>query len=910
MKKVYLEGVNVMISKKTLMTRGLASAIAVATALGMASPAMAADTKAPAAAESAAKEAAAINGEKVTAIDTDKKVITYGDGKTVSYDDTITLASAHNEYSLKDAADAVQAGTTVYVYNKYHAKGYGSVWNSNYDYTKYRTGVQIGEDSDTAIGADVLGAALAGTTLKNLALRGTSANFNAVVVNKSDAALDNPQITLDSKDTADGSNTNDFVGYGTAVTVFGDTTTEAGSADANGQMGGTTNTNGEYLTTIDLSNGGYIHTTGVAKPAVETDNGGDVDIIGDGNDNTKEISVEGGKLYDGFKNTADTVKMVSPPWLLGITGNARATNMLGKGGTMTVKNADVYAANWGVLSTDSGSTQNLYTINSNISMNTDSSKGTVSGYGTYAIGGSKEHFLGSTFHVATYATIATSSDNEITVGKTTKGRKIAINKAVWDDNKESTEVSRVIKADKTAESTINSENFGFFLWGGTTVNIKDASTLNTKSAAFLVKSCTQAYDSTVNISADSKINAASDANAEAEKTLNGTKNGVIYQLIDNEDNAAKGVSFPDGYHGPVFTDASFEESEGWQTTAKDTKAANGTETVNIDNKDLQGNLYNGSGYFVGGNKMAVNLNDGSSVTGAISATSIKHTTDGGKTQNTKITESTYNQFGHVMNKPYYNGTNDVAVTLAKGSTWNADGVSVLTSLNVKAGAKLNGTVYVNGVKTAIDTTKDTALTGAIEVVGAGSGYVDINKLAPTLAKSQASVKVSAPKQILSGKTAKIKVSTNSDGAVTYASSNAKVASVSSKGVITAKKAGKAKITVTTAATSKYKAASKTITVEVVAKPGKAVITKAKNVKGRKIALTYKASKAKGYEVQYSTSKTFKKGVKKLSTSKKSVTLKSLKKGRKYYVRVRAYTKVNSKKAYGSYSAKKTVTVKK
>ncbi|HAD18886.1 MAG TPA: hypothetical protein DCF42_00665, partial [Lachnospiraceae bacterium] len=133
---------------------------------------MAADTKAPAAAESAAKEAAAINGEKVTAIDTDKKVITYGDGKTVSYDDTITLASAHNEYSLKDAADAVQAGTTVYVYNKYHAKGYGSVWNSNYDYTKYRTGVQIGEDSDTAIGADVLGAALAGTTLKNLALRG------------------------------------------------------------------------------------------------------------------------------------------------------------------------------------------------------------------------------------------------------------------------------------------------------------------------------------------------------------------------------------------------------------------------------------------------------------------------------------------------------------------------------------------------------------------------------------------------------------------------------------------------------------------------------------------------------------------------------------------------------------------
>ena len=93
-------------------------------------------------------------------------------------------------------------------------------------------------------------------------------------------------------------------------------------------MGGTTETNATYKTIIDKTEGGSITTYGVARPAVAVDNGGDVIIKGDGNDKTQEISVNGGTLYDGFKNTADTVKMVSPPWVLGVVGNSRATNML------------------------------------------------------------------------------------------------------------------------------------------------------------------------------------------------------------------------------------------------------------------------------------------------------------------------------------------------------------------------------------------------------------------------------------------------------------------------------------------------------------------------------------------------------------------------------------------------------
>ena len=41
----------------------------------------------------------------------------------------------------------------------------------------------------------------------------------------------------------------------------------------------------------------------------------------------------------------------------------------------------------------------------------------------------------------------------------------------------------------------------------------------------------------------------------------------------------------------------------------------------------------------------------------------------------------------------------------------------------------------------------------------------------------------------------------------------------------------------------------------------------------------------------------------------SLTVKNLKKGKKYYVRVRAYKTINGQKVYTKYSAKKTVTVK-
>jgi len=68
----------------------------------------------------------------------------------------------------------------------------------------------------------------------------------------------------------------------------------------------------------------------------------------------------------------------------------------------------------------------------------------------------------------------------------------------------------------------------------------------------------------------------------------------------------------------------------------------------------------------------------------------------------------------------------------------------------------------------------------------------------------------------------------------------------------------------------------------------------------------------GYEVRYSTSKKFtKKTTKtvKVKKSSKKTTVKKLKKGKKYYVRIRTYKTVDGKKIYSDWSKVKSVKVK-
>jgi len=90
---------------------------------------------------------------------------------------------------------------------------------------------------------------------------------------------------------------------------------------------------------------------------------------------------------------------------------------------------------------------------------------------------------------------------------------------------------------------------------------------------------------------------------------------------------------------------------------------------------------------------------------------------------------------------------------------------------------------------------------------------------------------------------------------------------------------------------------------------KVEFTSVKNKKTRSITVSIKSvTGAKGYQVQYTRDKKFKKGVVILKSAKTSVKTKKLKLGKIYYVRVRAWKKdLSGKKVYGAWS--KTVKVK-
>lgn len=91
----------------------------------------------------------------------------------------------------------------------------------------------------------------------------------------------------------------------------------------------------------------------------------------------------------------------------------------------------------------------------------------------------------------------------------------------------------------------------------------------------------------------------------------------------------------------------------------------------------------------------------------------------------------------------------------------------------------------------------------------------------------------------------------------------------------------------------------------------AVISKVQNVSGKKIKVTVKkVSGADGYQIQYST-KSNMKSAKTVTSSKTTTTISKLSKGKKYYVRVKAYKKDSTgKKVAGKWSKVKNLKVSK
>ena len=131
--------------------------------------------------------------------------------------------------------------------------------------------------------------------------------------------------------------------------------------------------------------------------------------------------------------------------------------------------------------------------------------------------------------------------------------------------------------------------------------------------------------------------------------------------------------------------------------------------------------------------------------------------------------------------------------------------------------------------------------------------------------------------------------------LTYTSSNKNVAVVSSTGKVTVKAGGYAYITVKASENGNYKSAY--VKTKIISAPRDFTskdISKVKKTGKTTAKITWKSlAGAKGYTVQLATNKSYK-GAKTVKNSKNTATLTGLKKGKIYYVRISAYTKISGK----------------
>ena len=160
----------------------------------------------------------------------------------------------------------------------------------------------------------------------------------------------------------------------------------------------------------------------------------------------------------------------------------------------------------------------------------------------------------------------------------------------------------------------------------------------------------------------------------------------------------------------------------------------------------------------------------------------------------------------------------------------------------------------------------------------------------------------------SKKKANIITSIESDGKVSLKSSNTKVVKISGTKVIPVNP-GKANVTITVAAGTRYAAASKTVTITVI--PAKTSLRSVKSKTAKQATVTWKKAKSiSGYQISYSQNSSMKKA--KALTVKGSATRATLKKlvsKKKYYVRIRTYKVVSGKKYYSKWSSKKSVKIR-
>lgn len=415
---------------------------------------------------------------------------------------------------------------------------------------------------------------------------------------------------------------------------------------------------GEGEGTTVVVDGAEIDTAGVLRGGVTSTDGANVVV------KNSTIAVADGDLPPDYVSTVDLGKMSDAPWMLGITGNNRATLLLGTESRAAYVASTLSAQAWGVLSTDVGSDVELTVINTDVSTR-------ESGYGAYAIGNAWEDFLGTDFDVTDYAVILTHNEDSIVrIGDSTPAevarlnaeREIGLSEAELD-------------ALEPRSSTIASERFGFMWHGGGNLEIGGGTTVSTGDTVFQDKGTSSLATIVVD-------------GSEGATISSGT--GVLLQVMENDD---PGPVVIDGelvnqgvYEQPAEPPARDAE---WDLAATDVDSATLAEFSGIE---LEGDVYNAART---PKNLVLTLTD-STLTGVVSASSTVHR-DGVTT----IDAGSWQAIGEVENTAEEAVNNGVILEL-DGSTWEVTDVSYLTSLTLEGGAEIVAASGSGGVVVTVD----------------------------------------------------------------------------------------------------------------------------------------------------------------------------------------------------------------
>lgn len=386
---------------------------------------------------------------------------------------------------------------------------------------------------------------------------------------------------------------------------------------------------------------------GVARPAF-CSGGNSVATL-----NNVTIRAYNGTLPADYKDSIMPGDMICVPWMLGLRGNCRATNLLDYG-VAYWNNCKLYAEGWGVLSTDGVDICRLYVKDSHIEIT-----GT-SGYGAFSIGDCHDYFDNCTFKMTDYALIAA---NDNACGSFSNG------------------------------TVVDSKRFGVMFFNNVgEVNVTD-STFNTEKTTFIVKGC--APEITVK-----------------NATLN-AGNGKIIQLFNCDDPGGPAGYYCD----PVETDefdpehdrtkgekgidliagfANMEINGSFYNGSSNSKGDTGPAMEmpppppppaggDMPPMEPPGPRYEGV------RNMCLNFED-VRITGIISAAKSTHRVG-------KVSQDNCEELGEIDDVACEAINNGVNVTLDSKSLWTVTGTSYLTSLVIADGATVCG---IDG-KTAVMT---------------------------------------------------------------------------------------------------------------------------------------------------------------------------------------------------------------